>query len=275
MKRIVVKGKEVVLKVLHRPDYLDGLIRHFDDLIYSNTECKQFLHECENDLVDKKKCQKHLQLKYHPDKGASLKKSQAINQCSVNEWMETDKHNVMQEFTETIRDIISKLRKVKKDAERLINEVQMSRKPNQVIQVLETKLTQLRDNLRSVANSSRAEEKISDHSTSLAEEEVLESDTSSFPQNQTTALSTNFKLQLLVSESETHFSKIIRDMMHDLTTLRVILKFFKEAESDEELMRLKEAIKSMFGRQSVSLERAEEGLMTQNNLIDHLLYFVP
>lgn len=262
MKRIVVKGKEVVLKVLHRPDYLDALIRHFEDLIDPETECKQFIEECEKDKVDKKKCQQHLQFKYHPDKGGSVEKSQAINKCSVNEWMETDKHNVMQEFTETIRDIISKLRKVQLDAEMLLNEVQMSRKPNQVIQVLETKLTQLRDNLRSVSTSSRAEE------------EVIESDTSLSLQNQTRALSTSFKLQLLVSESETHFSKIIRDMMHDLTTLKVILKFCKEAESDEELMRLKEAIKSMFGRQSVSLERAEEGLITQNSLIDRLLYFV-
>ena len=62
-------------------------------------------------------------------------------------------------------------------------------------------------------------------------------------------------------------------MMHDLTTLKVILKFCKEAESDEELMRLKEAIKSMFGRQSISLERAEEGLITENSLIHRLLYF--
>ena len=55
MKRIVVKGKEVVLKVLHRPEYLDSLIRHFEDLIQSDTECKQFLKECENDQVENRK----------------------------------------------------------------------------------------------------------------------------------------------------------------------------------------------------------------------------
>lgn len=273
MKRIVIKGQEVVLKVLHRPEYLNRLILQFKELINSNTQCSELIKECKSDEINMGSCRKYLQSKYHPDRGGSLEKSQLINECAEDDWLlETTNADVMHEFTETIRDVISKLEKVQLDADMLIRELQMTRKPNQVVQVLEEKLTKLRDNLKSVATSSRAEDGNFNYNTALAEEKDLNSNTNLMTKNYT-ALSTSFQLQLLVSESETHFAKIIRDMMHDLTTLRVLLKFCKEAETDEELMRLKEAVKSMFGRHTASLERAE-GAVSQNSLIYNLLYFV-
>ncbi len=259
MKRIVIKGKEVVLKMLHRPEYLENLILQFKELLNSDTECSQLLKECKDNVIDTAGCRNYLQYKYHPDRGGSTEKSQLINECAQKDWLlEKKDADVMHEFAETIQDVVSKLEKVKSDAEMLINELQKSHKPNQVVQVLEKKLTKLRDNLKSVATSSRAEKKF---------------DAPLVERTSSTALSLNFRLQLLVSESETHFAKIIRDMMHDLTTLRVVLKFCKEAESDEELMRLKEAVKAMFGRQTAALERAE-GTVAQDTLIHELLYFV-
>ena len=57
--------------------------------------------------------------------------------CSKGLAFEEKDADVMHEFAETIQDVISKLEKVKSDAEMLINELQKSHKPNQVVQVLE------------------------------------------------------------------------------------------------------------------------------------------